>query len=192
MTIDERTMGSWSLPGGHLRAMGAAREAGAPIIAANAPRRYVRHLREAGPEGFERLTPEQRRLVEDPGELTGGRYRDAFMGLMEGMAGHGAAERVDARAFYFAQNIWDATMADSVIDALDRGHRPVILIVGQFHSDDNGGVLQRIAEARPAASIYTVSYQPVFSPTLRQEDRTRAGAVVYTAPPSGDGDALME
>ena len=81
-----------SYPEGHRRMLEAARAAGRPVIAANAPRRYVRLARSGGFERLERLTPEQHRLVVAPSAITEGPYKDRFFELMGGMsASHAAA-----------------------------------------------------------------------------------------------------
>ncbi len=182
-TIDPEKLPESHLPLGHLQAIAAAREAGATVIAANAPRRYVRFLRRHQAEGFKMLTTAQRRLVERPEPLSGGDYRDRFYGLMEGMGAHHGSSSMNVDALYYAQNIWDATMADSVAEALREGRRPVMLIVGQFHADFGGGVIERIRKNRPGARVFTISYQPVPSSALREEDEDRADVVVYTARP---------
>jgi uncharacterized iron-regulated protein len=158
----------------------SARDAGLRVYAANAPRRYVRLARTRGPGFFDGLTEEQRTLVEAPGELTGGAYRERFFGAMShaSASGHGGGASVED--LYFAQNVWDETMAQTVARALDKGHRPVVLVVGQFHSDFGGGLIERIARLAPRATVYRVSYEPVVSAQLREEDAGRADAVVYS------------
>jgi uncharacterized iron-regulated protein len=153
------------------------------VIAANAPRRYVRFLRKNQAEGFDLLTADQRRLVERPEPLTGGAYRERFFELMGGMGSDHGGGSMDVEAFYYAQNIWDATMADSVTEALRSGHRPVMLIVGQFHADFDGGVVERIRKDQPGAEVLTISYQPVSSASVRAEDEDRADVIIYTARP---------
>jgi uncharacterized iron-regulated protein len=172
------------LLGPHLAMAHAARDAGVPVIAANAPRRYVALVRADGRDVVATLTPEQRRLFVLPDEVTTGAYRDRFYGLMSEMMSHGDAstgkQGVDIDALYLAQNIWDATMADGVVRALDEGRAPVVLVVGQFHADFTGGLVTRIAAAAPEASVMVVSYEPTLSPRLREEDADRADVVVYS------------
>ncbi|MFG0260198.1 MAG: ChaN family lipoprotein, partial [Phycisphaerales bacterium JB041] len=69
-------------PDGHRRMVEAAREAGRPVIAANAPRRYVRMTTPSGYERLATLSDAQRRMFETPSQLVEGRYRDEFFGLM--------------------------------------------------------------------------------------------------------------
>jgi uncharacterized iron-regulated protein len=165
-----------SLPDAHRRMARAVADAGRPVIAANAPRRYVTMIRKQGRPALDRLTPEQRRLVVVPGDLTSGDYRDRFFALMGGMmaahgGGHAGGEQdhapPDDRAieamvtpYFLAQNVWDATMADSIARAADAGARPVLHVVGRFHTDHEGGLTERLRALRPATRLLTISLAP--------------------------------
>lgn len=171
-------------PEGHARMVETAKAAGRPVIAANAPRRYVRR---AGPEGYEyllRLGQEQQRLFAVPDAVPEGRYREDFFELMSG-GGHGAEgeggempEEMVER-MYRSQVLWDATMADSVVRAALRGYRPVVLVVGRFHADFDGGTIQLIARARPDLEIRTLSAVASDSEQVEEEDVGRADYVLY-------------
>jgi uncharacterized iron-regulated protein len=172
-----------------------------PLVAANAPRRYVRLARTDGFARLEGLTPEQRQLFVVPAALSEGEYRRRFfdiMGAMRGQSGSGkAAAEDDANAgaeanpdlndpmilsFFRAQNVWDATMARSVADLIGRNETPAFLVVGQFHTDFAGGTLDRLRELRPDADILTVSLQSVDAEALRDEDADRADVILYVGP----------
>lgn len=83
-----RTPGSY--PDGHRAMLEAAKRAGRPVIAANAPRPYVRYARHNTFDKLQTLTAEQQRLFRIPDALPTGRYRDAFFRMMSSMASHGA------------------------------------------------------------------------------------------------------
>ncbi len=83
----DRTAGSY--PPGHRAMIEAAKAAGRPVFAANAPRPYVRLASSAGFDRLATLTAEQRRLFRVPDELPTGRYRHDFDEVMGDMAGHG-------------------------------------------------------------------------------------------------------
>lgn len=175
-------------PPGHRAMVEAARARGRPVIAANAPRVYVRLARTEGFEKLATLTDEQRRLfvAPRPDQLPppGSKYRDDFnnvMGLTSAAEAEAQPERAAAiDAMFRAQSVWDWTMADSVARAVAAGDAPVVLVVGRFHSDFDGGLVQALRTLRPGVSIVTISFvdsapgQPV-----RDEDRGRAGFVVY-------------
>ena len=184
-----------SYPDGHRRMVETAKDAGRPVIAANAPRRYVRLARTDGFDRLNELTPEQRRLVTLPGSLTTGRYRDQVFELMGGMGGHGgdddasmteeerAAKAAEMEAmietFFRSQNVWDATMAEAIVSALESGSHPVVHVVGQFHSDYDGGLTERVQSRAPRARVITYSVVDTWSDELREEDRDRADYVMY-------------
>lgn len=183
-------------PSGHRRMIEAAKAEGRPVAAANAPRRYVRLARTDGFERLIALSESQRMLFVVPRELTEGRYRDEFMKLMGMMDGHGAdgdaapeasAEEVEklrkareqALSFFRSQNVWDATMGESMVRLVASGSRPVVMVVGRFHSEFDGGLTQRVREALPSARVLTVTMVDETSDALREEDKERAGVVVY-------------
>jgi len=174
-------------PEGHRRMVLAALERDRPVIAANAPRRYVSLARTEGFERLEGLHNNQRDLFVIPDALTDGSYKERFFEVMGSMRGHSedVAEGEDdpmILSFYRSQNVWDATMADSVARTLDGGSYPVVLVIGQFHTDFEGGTTERVRQLRPGARVMTVSVQPVWSLELREEDRDRADAVIYVGP----------
>lgn len=181
-----RSLNSGSYPPGHRAMVEAAKAAGVPVIAANAPRRYVRLSRLEGLDRLEAMTPEQRRLVAVPDELTPGPYRERFFTLMGGM--HPSAAETDEDAaharnqvietFFTAQNVWDETMADSVAEAVHAGRAPVVLVVGQFHTDFEGGLTTRLRDRGISAVV--ISMVAASRDTFDEDDRNRADIVIYT------------
>lgn len=217
----ERSEGNY--PAGHRAMLELAKSARRPVIASNAPRRYVRLARTDGFGKLDTLTPEQQRLFTPPATMSEGRYRDEFMKMMGGMDGHGgngqsangksanevkaadgsapaaltpeeearlkaeaeAKAKAEAEAlakkegFFRSQNLWDATMADSIVRGLGSGYRPIVHVVGQFHTDHNGGLTERVKALKPGAYVMTISVIDASSAALREEDKGRADVVVY-------------
>ncbi len=177
-TVTGRTDGNDS----HLPMVDAARRAGAAVVAANAPRRYARLARTQGFEALRALRPSQRALFVVPEALTPGPYEEAFRETMQamaaqGQAGHSGGEDVVA-GFYRAQNLWDATMADSVVRQL--AHGPVLHVVGRFHSDFGGGLVRRLrAQAPRGTTLLTISVLDASAPELAPKDVARADVVVH-------------
>ncbi len=179
---DGPTGGNWSA--GHRDMVLAAKDAGRPVIAANSPRPYVRLARTKGFEALRELTDDQRRLFVEPREMPTGRYREEFEKLM-GAGGEGVtdAKRSNIDGLFRAQSVWDWTMASSMNDAINRGHRPTVLVVGQFHSDFRGGLVQALDIIRPGRRIVTVSFQSEVSrsaTSLPSDHVGRASFVVGT------------
>lgn len=117
-------------PYAHRRMVDAAKEAGRPVIASNAARRYVKIART---EGFDRLSAlgaTQHTMFVVPDGIAQGAYKDRFVEAMGGMASHGGEEMING--FLRSQSVWDATMGQSIVDGLREGS-PVAHVVGFFH-----------------------------------------------------------
>ncbi len=177
---------------GHRAIVEACKAAGRPVSAANASRRYVRLARSEGFDRLRELTPEQQRLVVLPEFLPDGRYRDDFFKVMGGKDLLEADPTTDAAkaeanakrsatidAMFRSQSVWDWTMADSVARQLDQGGQPVVLIVGRFHTDHDGGLVSALRHMRPAAGIVTISSVDRWSQTLSEEERNIADFIVF-------------
>lgn len=185
-----RTDGNF--PPGHRAMFRAAQEAGRPVHAANAPRRYVRLARTEGFERLRELTDEQRRLVRIPDTLIGGAYREAFDRTMTPSGEHAPAdadapefrERLDA--VYRSQSVWDWTMAESVARALLAGERPVVHVVGAFHVGFHGGTVQALERQLPGVQALVVSFEMRWGDALHESDSGRADFVAYVGPQPGD------
>lgn len=192
----------------------AAKDGGARIIAANAPwARYSDLVTAEGYDDLETLTPAQRRLVETAEVPETGTYRENFWNVMVGRPEEKAAatqpddeseaddeeagdddDRAPShmelsdeqvRRSFYAQMMYDATMGDSIAEALADGATKVIHLVGQFHSDFEGGTVMELRRRAPGATVLTVSMQREAVDTLREDDRDRADIVIYTRPPEG-------
>lgn len=175
-----------------------AMERNVRVVAANAPRRYVRLARTDGYTRL-RLLPAQRRAhFALPRSRNLAEYRQRFADVMAGAHGDDARDadaahdpqqqqRID-NAFR-SQLLWDATMADSIVKTQPRRSAKVVHLVGQFHSDFDGGLVQEIRARKPRARILTISMQRAWRDTLRESDRSRADIVIYTGerPPKEDG-----
>lgn len=186
---------------GHQDMVEAARAANLPVAAANAPRRYVRLARQQGPDAIKALTPEQQRHIVLADQLADAGYAQRFGNLMAGMAAsHSENPQAESspptdpladptiRSFYLAQNIWDATMADSVAQLVQAGSRPTVLVVGQFHTDHDGGLTRRLRARLGNQSVFTISmiaeYPPAEHPPAASTNPNahRADAIIYTGP----------
>jgi len=180
---------SWSGPGSweawYQPVIDAAIERDAGVVAANAPRRYVKVARMEGWERLDQLDASRRPLVDHPDTPMTGPYRDRFIELMGGHGedGEGDEEALElAESFFLSQQVWDATMAGSVSRALKESGPPVILLVGRFHSDAEGGTARQVARLHPAARILTISLEPDCDEVDFEADIPQADFIVCTEP----------
>ena len=176
----------------------AAKDGGGRIVAANAPwLRYTKLITKDGYKKTETMTDAQRRLIDIPEVPESGKYRERFWEVMvdraEGEepeependgddpdAAHmEMSDEVVLRSFH-SQMMYDATMAGSMAEALKSGAEKVIHLVGQFHSDFEGGTVMELRRRAPDARILLISMQKESVSALREEDTDRADIVVYT------------
>lgn len=178
-------------PAGHRAMLEAAKAAHRPVRAGNAPRVYVRLARTDGYDRLRTLTPEQQRLFHIPDEMIGGSYRADFDALMDKPhlpgADPDAVESPEAKQKrldqgFRSQHLWDWTMADAVAVLLKEGNQPVVQVVGRFHSDKRGGLVQALEKLRPGVRVTTVSFATENADALRDEDKGRADFVIYVGP----------
>jgi uncharacterized iron-regulated protein len=163
----------------------AAKHAGRPVHASNAPWQYVTLARKQGYDRLRALTPEQQRTFRIPDELFGGRYRADFDEIMTPQ-GKTDADSPEFRALlddcFRSQSVWDWTMSESIVRGLKNGEQPVVQVIGHFHIDFRGGTVQALERQRPDTSALVVSYSATWSDELASADRGRADFVIYVGP----------
>lgn len=174
--------GSWD--GFYQPVIESARRNHCPVVAANAPREFVRMARTEGYDALAALPAEQRALFSLPERDPPDTYRTRFKDFMTGDGDPPADERVDE--VLRSQRLWDATMADSVVRAMRElpARAKVVHLVGQFHSEYDGGLVSEIQARAPLTRVLTVTVQKGESRSLRAEDRGKADVVVYGVRPS--------
>jgi uncharacterized iron-regulated protein len=162
----------------------AAKDGEGTIVAANAPRRYVRLARTDGYERIDELPAPRRTFVEIPPELPTGAYRDRFWDVMtpdeDETSDVHAVDEETLQKLFRSQLVWDATMAGSIADAKVAGAPKVVHLIGCFHSDFDGGTVQQLRRRLPDARVLVVSMLRGWPDGLRDEDRGRADIVIYT------------
>jgi uncharacterized iron-regulated protein len=58
-----------------------------------------------------------------------------------------------------SQQVWDSTMAKSVALQKPTANKKVLLLVGKFHIEYNGGVVQELKKMLPDANVLSISIQ---------------------------------
>lgn len=143
-----------------------ARERKLPVIAANAPARYVSRVSSLGPASLKELSKEAKAwlppLPFHPASQTYAAKFNQLMGLaassthtpaqMPGAGPHGALHLLDA------QNLRDATMASAITDHLKRQpHALIVHVNGKFHSEERLGVPEQIKLNHPKTRLLVVT-----------------------------------
>lgn len=173
--ITERHFIAASRPWGnyHLayrRVLNLAKEQGAEVIAANAPRRYVNLVSRKGKHALEQLSPEAKGWIAPlPYEEASPPYRAKLNALTNRLeekkqattpSPHNTAPHKKRTPFIDpdAQALWDATMAWSIAEA--RKKRPeslVMHITGSFHCEGGLGIPEHLTLYDPSATIVIIT-----------------------------------
>ncbi|MBC8201701.1 MAG: ChaN family lipoprotein [Planctomycetes bacterium] len=146
----------------------AVKNRGGSVVAANAPRRYVRLARLEGYERIDELPQERRKYIDYPEVLSDGKYRQRFWELASHDEDDEEQVEIDVTNIdpndpmlptFKSMQSWDATMAQSIVSANPSKECKVILLVGQFHVEYDGGIVQELRRRMPSANVLVVSIQ---------------------------------
>lgn len=158
-----------------------------PVVAANAPRRYVNRVSRLG------LTAAMDSLFADalgwlapmPLPAPSAGYRARWDALMGGAGSpHMGPDRI--QRMFEAQWLWDATMAYRLAFALNQRDRAVALhLAGSFHVDRHQGTPEALQHYRPGTRARVVVMRPVAHPDQFPDDLHGIGdfVVLTQAPP---------
>jgi uncharacterized iron-regulated protein len=124
-----------------------------PVVAANAPARYVNMVNRMGLGSLEKLDKTARSwLAPLPIDTATGPYYNKFLNVMGGHSAMGGMQ------MFQAQNVWDATMGWSIASFYKKHHGYKILQVnGGFHSEDKLGAAAQLKKYTPKARIVNVT-----------------------------------
>ncbi len=200
-TIRERDFLAASRPWGNYAAdyrplVEFARAHGLPVVAANAPGRYVSALARGGAAALGRLSPEAWVLlpphpVAQPSDSLAARFRRQMEAMTtahggtsaaptHGASPHGTAAMPTVAGLLAAQNLRDAAMAEAVARALAARPGALVLHVnGSFHSERGQGIPEHLARYRPGTRALVV--------TMRKAERLDAPP----APSPGDDFVIL-
>jgi len=151
------------------------KEAGIPVIAANAPRPLVTAYRKSKldyPGYLATLTEEERALLPRSSVPPDDEFKRRFMALMGPKRGP---------SFYRSMALWNDAMAESIADfrASHSDHR-VLLIVGEFHVAAHLGTMKEFVARRPEDSTKVLSMKMVES-----------SAMAFAEDFHGEGDLIL-
>ncbi len=176
-----------------------ARTEGAPVIAANAPRRYVNLVTREGPDALDSLSDLARSYLPPlpypgPSEAYRTQWEEIMSGAMQHVDGSSAPSGDDGASSHgpgpnaiHAQALWDASMGHAIATALvDHLGSLVVHLAGSFHVARGTGIPERIADYRPGTRVTTVVMTKVADVDRWSEEDHRALAdfVVLTREPT--------
>ncbi|KAA8495693.1 hypothetical protein FVE85_1848 [Porphyridium purpureum] len=143
------------------------------VIAANAPRRYVKMIRRTGRDKLgESLLDYRARALLPPLPIAGAssQYERKFIQTMQQLRSNPQEQRPVPASMLDAQSLWDATMAWNVSRALDAGSHDrdgeaaaslVFHVTGSFHVEHKLGIHEHLQRYRPNTQILTFVFRPM-------------------------------
>ncbi len=142
-----------------------AKSNGLPVIAANAPRRYVNRITRIGADALKDLDPAAQPFVAPlPYAHASPAYKAKWDAQMEeSMKEMGSASMDHGMMdnMLLAQSFWDATMAYSIVENLVRSPAtPILHVVGSFHVSKQTGIIEHIRRYRPGTKVLTIVIEP--------------------------------
>lgn len=162
-----------------------AKEKGLAVICANAPFRYVSVASSQGIEGLMKLSELAKNAMAPlPYTLASGAYADKLNALM----GHDPNDPNSKPAYNMipGQSLWDATMAYSIYQTLQKsGTAKILHLNGRFHTEERFGIVQRLAEfdASIKSIVITLVGDAENYPNVKFEDYSKLGDfIIFTDP----------
>lgn len=124
-----------------------------PVVAANAPARYVNMVNRMGLNSLQNLDATGRSWLPPlPVDTATGAYYDKFLQVMGGHSAMGSMQ------MYQAQNLWDATMGWSIAAFFKKHHEYKLLqLNGSFHSEDKLGTAAQLRKYAPKTRILNIA-----------------------------------
>ena len=130
-----------------------ARENNIPVIAANAPGRYVNRVNRLGLSSLQQLNETGKSYLPPlPVDTATGKYYTKFADIMGGHAS------IPGMQLYEAQSLWDATMGWSIAGFLKTHHGyKVLQLNGGFHSEEKLGAVTQLQKYLPGARVINIA-----------------------------------
>lgn len=154
-----------------------ARENNLPVIAANAPRRYVNMVSRSGRAALDKLAPDARKyLAPLPFGQPSKNYAAKFTALMNGM-------EMKNSNLIDSQTLWDATMAFSINEFLTKEKTALVVhLNGSFHSESRMGAPEHLTRFNPKAKFIVVTMKPEkdFTNFIKSRDENLGDFVILT------------
>jgi uncharacterized iron-regulated protein len=126
-----------------------------PVIAANAPRRYVNMVSRNGRESLNALTKEAKKwLAPLPFNQASEPYAAKFKALMGGSP----ESSMGINKILDSQTLWDTTMSYSIAEFLKANKKSLVVhLNGGFHTENRLGTAEQLLKFRPKARFIVVT-----------------------------------
>jgi uncharacterized iron-regulated protein len=132
-----------------------AKEKKLEVVAANAPRRYVNMVSRGGRESLDGLSKQAREWLPP---LPYGQASPAYSAKFKALMGPSPEAQMGIDKILSSQSLWDASMADSVVNVLKRDKNALVVhLNGRFHTESRLGTVEHLLKYRPKAHVIVVT-----------------------------------
>ncbi|OCH13726.1 MULTISPECIES: ChaN family lipoprotein [unclassified Aliivibrio] len=122
------------------------------IIASNAPKPIVKCIGQQGINYLDKLDAMETSWLAKNIDVSESPYKSKFLASMH----HGDEEQTQKQ--FAAQMVWDATMAESIVDYLiEHPDSQVMHIAGKFHIENGLGTAAQIIKLNPKLNVVIIS-----------------------------------
>jgi uncharacterized iron-regulated protein len=141
-----------------------AKKSRIPVIAANAPRRYINMVSRNGRSALDGLSKDAKKWLAP---LPYGEPSAAYAAKFKALMGPSAEAQMGIDNILASQSLWDATMANSVAEFVKENKQPLVVhLNGGFHTESRLGTVEHFQKYRPKAKALVI--------TIRTEDEFKA------------------
>ena len=139
-----------------------AKEKNLPVIAANAPRRYVNMVSRLGRDSLNSLSKDAKKWLAP---LPFGESSETYANKFDALMGQTSDSMTPIKhsPILNAQTLWDATMAFSIAEFLKKNKKSLVVhLNGSFHTESRLGTAEQLLKYRKNTKFLVV--------TMRYED----------------------
>lgn len=130
-----------------------------PVIAANAPRRYVNMVSRGGRDTLTKLSAEAKSWIAP---LPYGQPSAAYAAKFKALMGPSPEAQMGLDNILASQSLWDATMANSVAKFLKANKGALVIqLNGGFHTESRLGTVEQLLAYRPKTRVLVVTMRYV-------------------------------
>ena len=142
-----------------------AKENKLPVIAANAPRRYVNMVSRNGRGALDALSKGAKKTLPPlPYGKSSEAYSEKFINLMSAMPA-ASGENSNVNRILESQTLWDSAMGYSIAKYLKKAKKPLVVqLNGGFHSESRLGTPEQMVKYRKKTRfiVVTMRYEKDF------------------------------
>jgi uncharacterized iron-regulated protein len=126
-----------------------------PVIAANAPRRYVNMVSRNGRDSLNLLSTDAKKWLAP---LPFGQASEAYAAKFKALMGGSPESSMGLDKILDSQTLWDATMAHAVAEYLKENKNPLVVhLNGSFHTENRLGTPEHLQKFQPKAKVIVVT-----------------------------------